>query len=352
MFLHKYFATAQVAYLFFRFCIIFYLLNAGHELRGLILGEVLSYALLFLLQSYGYRRGFSRNIKTAGKIEINTKRLVRYGGFSYFNEMGAKILDVSSDLIIISAFLGPASAGIYALANRVMSLISRMMPHRIFREVIRPAFFTKYIRDNNRKELENMVNMLTKFIAFFFIPVMVAVWVLGEKIIIHIFDPKYINSLNILWIAAAFTALNSVQFPLGMVTQAIERPEINLYSKVFSIYNIIADILVIKYFGIVGVAVVTGSAILFKNIFIYRYTQRYVSFSIDLKPLGRIILNALVMGVLLMGLKGFAVNILSLIVVSLIGGISYLLISFLNKSFSVKERETINRILPRPVFLF
>jgi len=352
MFLHKYFASANVAYLIFRCGIIYYFLKMGLDLKGLFLGEAISYGLLFLFLAYSYRRSFSRHVQIKGKSEIDIKRLVRFGGFSYFNEMGAKILDVSTDLIIISAFLGPAAAGIYAFANRVMILFSRALPHRIFKEVIRPAFITKYVKDNDRIKLESMINMLIKFIAFFFVPVVFGMWMLGDKIIIHIFDPKYLNSLSVLWIVVGFSALNSIQFPLGMVTQAIERPEINLYSKIFSLYNIVADILVIKYFGIVGVAIVTCTAILFKNLFIYRFAQKYVSFSIDLKPVGRILFNALVMGILLLGLRGIVVNIASLIGVSLIGVISYLLVSFLNKSFSIKEREVINRILPRPVFVF
>ncbi len=352
MFLHKYYVLAQVVYCTFRCGIIFYFLKIGLDLKGVILGEVIAYGMLFLFQAYFYSKKFSGQIQIQEKSKIDVKRLVRYGGFSYFNEMGAKILDVTTDLIIISAFLGPAAAGTYAFAYSIITLFSKAMPHKLFKEVIRPAFFIKFVEDNNRKKLENMVNMLVKFIAFFYLPIVVGIIILGDKIIVHIFDPKYLNALSVLWIVAGFTALNSIQFPLGMVAQAVERPEINFYSKIFSIYNIIANILVINHLGIVGVAIVTCTAILFKNIFMYRFTQKYISYSIDLKPAGRILFNAFVMGLLVYSLKGFVVNLASLMGVVLMGGIFYLMISFINKSFSVKEREIINKILPRPVFVF
>jgi len=175
---------------------------------------------------------------------------------------------------------------------------------------------------------------------------------LGNEIIVHIFDPKYLDSLYVLWVFAAFTALNSIQFPLGLVIQAIERPEITLYSKIFAIYNLIADILVIKHFGILGVAIVTSTAILFKNLFLYKFTQKHISYSINFKPISRIIFNSAGMSFLVISIKGFIVNIYSLFGVMLLGGIAYFMISFINKSFTAKERQIINNILPIPMFFF
>ncbi len=352
LFIIKHYAIGQVGYQIFRCAMVFYLLKIGLDIKGLILAEVLSYGFIFIFLSYFYRRNFSRDVHTQGEVEINVKRMVRYGGFSYFNEMGAKVLDASSDLIIISAFLGPGAAGIYSFANRLISQVSMVMPDRVFQEVIRPAFFSKYISDNTHKTLESLANMLVKFFAFFIIPAIIGIMTLGDKIIMYVFDPKYLSSLSVLWIVAGFTALNCFQFPLGMIVQAIEKPEINFYSKVFSLYNIAGNLLVVNSFGIVGIAIVTGTAVLFKNLFIYRLAKKHVAFSLDLRSVARIVVNSGIMGILVWGLRGIAVNLMSLMAVVLIGGITYFLISFLNKSFSLKEREVINKILPRPVFIF
>ncbi len=352
LFLHRYFVFSEIIYALFRCLVIFWLLKTKLGLKGLLIGEVVSYALLFMLQSTFFYQKFARHYPSAVNEEYEKKRIARYGGFSYLNEMGAKILDVSTDLFIISAFLGPFAAGLYAFANRAMELFSKAMPDNLFMEVIRPAFFTKYARNSDKEEIERVFNTLTKFIAFFFFPLVAGIFVLGDKLIIYVFDSKYLPSLSVLWIVASFTALNSFQFPLGLMVQAVERVEVNLYSKIFSIYNLIADLLVVKNFGIKGVAFVTGTAILFKNLFIYLYAQKYVSFSLDFKSISKILLNSGMMSIPLYFMRSLISNIFSLGFVVLIGGLIYFFISFLNKSFSLRERKIINQILPKAVFVF
>jgi len=226
------------------------------------------------------------------------------------------------------------------------------LPHKLFMDVIRPSFFTRHAQTNNVKELDKMFKFLTKLIAFFCFPLIAGVFVLGDKLIIYIFDPKYLEALKVLWIMAAFTALNSFSFPLGLVVQSVERVEIHFFSKIFSIYNLIGDLIVVKSYGIIGIALVTSTAVLFKNLFIYFFAKKYVSFSIDLRSLFRISVNSLLMAVVLYLFRGLAVELYSFLLVLLVGGLFYLLAAYLNKGFSKDERRIVNNLLPRPIFVF
>jgi len=146
--------------------------------------------------------------------------------------------------------------------------------------------------------------------------------------------------------------LSSFQFPLGLVVQAVERVEINLFSKIFSVYNIVGDILVVKRYGVVGVAVVTGTAILFKNLFIYMMARKHVKFSVDLGSLAKIAINSIIMAVIVYSMKGMIKNIYYFGVVVVMGAMIYFAISFFNKSFFAQEREIINKIISKPLFNF
>ncbi len=352
LFLHKYFVISQVVYTLLRAGILYYLLECGWKLNGLFLGEVIAYGLLFILHLYFYNSKFSRTHGTKGGSNFPLGRFLRFGGFSYFNEISGTMLNVSADFVIISAFLGPTMVGIYAFANRITKLLSHLMPHFMFIDVIRPALFKKYVQTNNLIELSKMFNLLIKFIAFIWFPIVVGLVVLGDKLIIYVFDPKYLDALKVLWIVAAFSALNSFATPLGLVVQSIERVEINFYSKIFSIFNLIGDLLVVRPFGIIGVAVVTGTAILFKNLFIYLFAQKYIRLSVDLKSLSIISVNSLIMAVFIYFFRGSVVDVYSFFFVVLGGGLIYLLISYLNKGFSEDERRIVNRLLPKPLFVF
>jgi O-antigen/teichoic acid export membrane protein len=352
LFLHKYAVVSNSVYILFRFVAIAIFLTFGLDLKGLILGEATSYVIFFAIQGYFYLKRFSGAHSGIHKEKLDTRRMVRYGGLSYFNDVGAKFLDASTGLFVISATLGPAAAGIFAFANNTMSLITKAMPDRIFMDIIKPAFFTRYTQTQDSRELETMFNLLTKLIAFFVFPVTAGIFVIGDKLIVHIFDPKYLGSLHVLWIVAVFTVLVSFQFPLGLVVQAVERVEINLYSKVFSVYNILGDILVVKRYGVVGVAIVTGTAVLFKNLFIYWRVRRRVAFSLDLRSLAKIAVNSGIMAVAVFLMKGMISNIFYFLAVVFAGGLIYLGVSFLNKSFLDHEREIINKIILKPLFVF
>lgn len=352
LFLHKYFVISNILYVSMRAGVLYFLLKAGWGLKGLLLGEVAAYGILLAMVTYCYYSKFSRLNTVNNKTAFPMKRLFRYGGFSYFNEMGAAILAVSTDFLVISAFLGPIAVGIYAFAHRAINLISRWMPSNLLIEVIRPAFFTRYTETNDVNELGRMFNLLGKFIAFFVFPLTTGIFVLGDKLIMYVFDPKYLSSLTVLWIMAVFTVLYSFEYPLGFVMQSIGRVEIMLFSKIFAVYNLVADLLVVKPFGVIGIALATCSAVLFKDLFIYAFTQKYTHLSIDFKGFGIIAINSVLMALVLYPLRRWTVNISSFFLVGFIGVVIYFIVAHFNKGFSAQERRIVNKILPKPISTF
>jgi O-antigen/teichoic acid export membrane protein len=188
--------------------------------------------------------------------------------------------------------------------------------------------------------------------AFFTFPIIVGIFILGKELIIYIFDPKYLESLNILFIVASFSALNYFLDPIGLVLKSKEKVQYLFYSKIFAIYNLVLDLLVIEPYGIMGVAVVTGSAVLFKNIFLYYFAKKFAPITIEYKKVGAIILNSLCMGVFLFIFRGMISSIVSFVAVFLGGLVVYLLASYFNKVFSTEERDVMNKVLPKPLWVF
>jgi O-antigen/teichoic acid export membrane protein len=352
LFLHKYFVAAQVLYTWIRAVLLFLVLRHGGTLENLLYCEIAGYGVLVVLQGYYYIRHFDQKIEGRPKTPFPWKRISRYGGFSYFNEMGEQVLDVSTDYLIISSFLGSVPVAIYAFANQIMRLLSRWMPHVLIIDVITPTFFTRYTHTQNKNELAAMFRLFVKFIAFFFFPLVAGVWVLGKPLIAYCFDPKYMNSFEVMTIVAVFTAINAFAVPLGLLVQSVEKVEIHFISKIFSIYNLIGDLVVVKPFGIVGVALVTGSAILFKNMLTYAYIRRTVRIGIPVRSLFVSAVNAVFMGVLIFALRGLVHGLVSFILMVCGGGIVYIVISAVHKPFHVDERELINKLIGKKLFIF
>jgi len=349
VFRHKKYVIAKIGYVIFRGSILYYLLMTGQGLLGILIAESISFGFLFILQALYYRR-FSAIYSIQQKANLPIKRLLKFGWFSYFNEVGVQMLDVSTDYFIISAFLDPVAVGIYAFANRIMFLISRVLPQFAFINIIRPVFFTKFVQYDNAVQLNKMFNFLLKIIAFFILPIVTGIFILGDKLIIYVFDSKYLESLTVLRIVAVFYALSCFIFPTGLVLQSIEKVHILLISKIFAIYNLIADLLVVKTYGIIGIALVTSSAVLFENLFCFYFARKYSSLTIDFRGFGKIVLNSFLMGFLLYPFRRLVDNMPLFMLVIFIGLIFYLLVSYFNNAFSKQERIIINNILPKPIF--
>jgi O-antigen/teichoic acid export membrane protein len=352
LFLHKYNVISSTLYTLTRGLVIFIVFKSNSGVYGLIVAEVIAWAAWTAYQSYFYYKNFVLLHKTTPKSSIPVKRYFRYGGFSLFSDIGSTALGTSTDFLIITAFLGPEAVALYAFSDRLIKMLVRCLPHMVLKDVIRPVFFTKYSQNNDQKHLEGMFNMLLKIAAFGVLPLIVALIVLGEKIIAIVFKAEYLQSMPFLTALGIFTMLDIFFQPLGLTIKALEKVEYSFYSKIFAIYNIIGALVVVQYFGVMGVILVTCSAVLMKNMYLFYAIRLYVSLKIDWKGLATIGINTTVMAAGLLLLASYVNDLLSLMVVSIAGSLIYLLLSFVNKAFWPNERKILNNLLPKPIFVF
>ena len=311
LFLHQYLVYANIVFSLLRFGLVFIYLRFGWGLKGLILGEIISTLILVLICMGVYYYKYICNISNVKKTNLDFKRIFKYGIYNQLNEVGVHILSITTDIFIISAYLGPVAVGIYAFASRLVRLVTNILPHRMFEDLIKPSFFTKYAETKNDEELNKMFNLLMKIIAFTVIPTLGLLYILGDKIIVLLFDPEYLTSLPILRVIIIFFSLNALLVPIGLVLHAIEKVNIILYSKIFAVYNLVGDLLVIDSFGIIGVAIITSSAELFKHVFCFILAKKYVKLRLDRISIIKIVLNSI--------MPLFVVTFLSQYIVSIIG---------------------------------
>jgi O-antigen/teichoic acid export membrane protein len=306
-----------------------------------------------LLLAFFYLSRF-RRIQPVGvkTVSFPRRRLLRYGGFTFFNDLGSSVLDEATDYLIVSAYLGTSAVGLYAFAVRVVRMFTRFLPTNVFQGLLHPVFFLRYAESKDPGDLNRMFNLLVKLNAFLCFPFCLGLYLLGDKLIIHLFDPKYIDALVPLWIIITFVTVDICMTSVGLVLKAVERVEILLQSKMFSVYNLAGDVLVAPVFGITGVAVVTGSAVVFKDLYCYYFARKHTGIAIEWRGLGAIFVNSLGMGLVVLLLRARVTDLSSLAGAVLAGALLYFLLSWGNKPFTRDESRTVNKLLPKPVFPF
>lgn len=112
------------------------------------------------------------------------------------------------------------------------------------------------------------------------VPLFFSIWVMAPEFISLFFGAKYQPYKNILVIVLGFKVLGSFTIPIGFMAQLNERSGIILISKIFIIYNLISAFVLIPIFGIIGAAVATGTANLFKDLFIWWFVKKMTRFKI------------------------------------------------------------------------
>ena len=352
LFMHRYFALAQVLYALCRTTLVYVLIERGWALKGLLIGEVLGYAILIIGQLFFFYQHYYRDRCTLKVVDFPFKRIKKYAGFAYFNEMGEQILDVSTDILIISIFLGPPMAALYAFATNTIKFIMRWMPHRLLVDVITPVFYRRFAEEKDHADLQWMFTLILKMVFFFFVPFAMLILINGDVLIRFVYDPKYMAALRVMQIVVVFRLFNAVNLPMGLVVQALEKVEIHFYSKIFSIYNLIGNLLVVNQYGITGIAIVTSTAILFKNVFTYFKIRKHIKLTLPAISIIKILINASVMAIFLIVYHASIDSVSGFIIACLLGAVLYLLTSIVIKPFSEHERDMLNRIIGKKIFIF
>ena len=347
LFLVKYNVVIDTLGAILRFWLYFHAIKTGQGLKGIIFYFLIINIFLCISYSVVYYLSVFR-LKSRQELEpIKKKRIIKFGALSYFNEVSYSLYDSSVDYYIISYFMGPTYVGYYSFAFVTLQKIVNWLPSKMVANLITPTITRRYYEKNDVTELNIMFKLYNKTIVFFVMPAMIGLIVLGDKIIIFIFDPKYLESLKIVYLFAIFEIINSVYIGAGVIVKVLEKVKILLFSRITAIYNFIGAIAFIKYFGLLGVAFATGSAIFFNRMIIYFYIKKHVYISSPYNSHIKILINSLFMGLIVYISRNHVTSIVSLLTIVIIGAIIYAITSYLNLCFNDGERKIINKILGR-----
>jgi len=180
-----------------------------------------------------------------------------------------------SDYYIISAMSDAYHVGLYAFAFRIFAAVQGILPLKNFLTVVRPLFIQKFSRGKTKEEFVQIYNLIVKTMLPVYLFPTLYFLLFGEAVIRLVFSPKYMPAFSVTNIVLLGNVVTAVFYPLGLTIQLIERMEFALYSKGVAVFSIVAGILAMQYWGIVGVALVTVCGELFKNLIMYWLAHRH-----------------------------------------------------------------------------
>ncbi len=276
-FLHKYSKSITLVFSLVKALGYGLIIILEKNLWYIIIADLTAYTITFLLLLLAYNKKIPNSTGILNFFsKEEKKRVLRYAFFYNFNDSGVGLLNSNFDNFIIAIYLDPASVGAYSFCLRIIIQITSLFPLKYLKDVIKPAFFSLGVQADDNKKITFFFQSLVKTNLIFAIPCFFFLLIYNEQIINIFFKGKFIEHSFIMIGILLFSIINSM--PIATVAQFREKADIILYSKIFALYNLIADIILIKYFGIWGAVIATGSASFFKNAFIWYFVKDAATF--------------------------------------------------------------------------
>ncbi len=206
------------------------------------------------------------------------------------------------DSILISLIRGQAEVGIYAVAMRVLEAFA-IIPLYFMNSVL--PVLTRTLKEQSEK-YKLIIKYSFDFLAALGVPLLVGAYVLAYPIVFIVSSPEFLTRLNegfygsdtalkILMFALVFQFLNTL---FAFILLAVNKQSKILYINAACVlFNIVGNLLVIPHYGFRGAAVTSVLSELLILILTATVAYHYLKYRINFLTTFKIIISALLMGV-------------------------------------------------------
>jgi O-antigen/teichoic acid export membrane protein len=314
-----------------------YFALSGYSISYTVIGLLLTQIIVFLM-------AFVLIISRLGfKIPkfLNIREYLSLGLPTVSSSLSYWIVD-SSDRYLIGILLSTTAVGYYSPSYTLGTLIVMLVFP--FNVILLPLLSQHF--DNNRMdEVRIFMKYSLKFFLTIAIPSAVGLSLLS-RIIIQILSTPEIAANG--YFVTPFIALSALLF--GIYNIIINVIVLNKKTKIIGIIwviaavlNIIFNLVMIPYFGILGAAVATLIAYSIAFLISVFYSAKYFRFDFELSFIGKSIAASVLMSIFI--IKFYPTGILNLLIVIGVSFLIYITVLLLLKGFEKEEIDFIKTLL-------
>ena len=225
------------------------------------------------------RRGFGKDMNLSMKHLIRPHEgIISFIWASHVNRtLYTSTVHVAT--LIIGAMSGPAVAGLFKIAQESAAVLIK--PAQLFTETVYPEM-TKIAVTKQFSRLWNVIRhsaLAGGAIAGF---ILLLVFLFGQSLLGLFFGAEYAGAYDVLVLLMIGAAITMTSFALEPALFSIGRPEISMYTRVFTtILNITILVLLLPKIGLVGAGIAAIAGSLATALLLLFYTNRLVKKSAD-----------------------------------------------------------------------
>lgn len=329
----------------------YFLLNIDQ----LVLIELLATAVAALTSVCLLIKHFSFSGLRSGWLVLlaNRQRMRRFALFNYIAQVVFQFFNAEVMKVLVTRLLGVLQSARYGFVSSLADTVQRYLPAVLLLRLIKPVFVSRYSKTKDFSQLNEMACLILKLNLLMLAPMIALAAVYGGDLLALISQGKYADAH---WIFVGVLALlvpASHQLVLSLLASTLEKNAMQLLAGAASSIAFPCALFIIPVLGPLGaVAASAISALVYNTVATMYLRKSGYPYKPDLRSAGVFALAAAVLYTLAFVLQQYLPGIPGIILSCTFGLLVYLAIVRLLSAFSVVERNLLNSILPKPIFVF
>lgn len=293
----------------------------GYLAGGLALGYIV-----------GIIAGIAVNFRfiTLHLIRFSFSHLKSLFSFSFwiFLASSGSLVFSYADSVFIGYFLTNADVGIYRIAFQLTGIAGFITGSLHY--VLYPSM-SRWYKQGDIPRTESALSKAFTYSLLLAVPVLVGGLITGDKLLYFFYGASFEAGASAFYILLIVQIANVFMYLQTMSLNAIDDPQKSFYSTAFSAaLNIVLDIILIPFLGIVGASLATLIAITLNSVMAYVYLSRKIKVRTERHPTACIIIASAVMAIpvlLIRFITGLG-TVYSVFLAVLVGGGLYFIVLF------------------------
>ncbi|MDM5228372.1 flippase [Cytobacillus sp. NJ13] len=221
-------------------------------LVGTVIAFIAGVVTQFIVTLILLNKNLKTNLLSGSFSKAYFKESFSFGFKAHFSNV-LSFINYRADIYLISMFLNPAAVGLYGVA---VSIAERLwIVSQSISSVLYPAISSSSDVDSKNK----LTSVISRNVLFFSIIAGIVFYFASDLIFRLLFGEAYADSSDILKMLLPGIILFSVDRILSNDLAGRGKPELNMYTSIFTVAsNIILNILLIPKVGIAGAAISTS----------------------------------------------------------------------------------------------
>ena len=282
------------------------------------------------------------------------RRYLTFVGSSYLSQIFGVVYGPETTKLILTKVGGAIQVGAFGFAASLSGMLQRYLPVFLLIGLVRPLFVSVNASENRVMRLNELSNLVLKLNVFVLFPAIAYVLSSGDKLAHLLSGGKFPDSTSYITVFMLLLVFQTWHAVLGLVILAVEDGMAGLHGTLLGLVGLGVGLLLLPNFGSMSLcAGLILSELIWCLYVTYSLANNGIPIKIHWAGIVKILAFSVVGFLVVYWMHGIDfINRYSLVFDAAVISFIFLCLCYRYKPFSNVERSIINKILPRPIFVW